>query len=146
MRAALKKQIAAKNRNAAPGKNEKKKFQVALLRRFGKGRNQPPSHSVTAIDETAIMAEYSARKNNDQRKPLYSVWNPAVSMRVQDIFWFTAKVAAFMYLYIWYRGTFPRYRFDQLMQMGWKVLLPMGLGVLILTASVALLQQKIWHP
>jgi NADH-quinone oxidoreductase subunit H len=71
---------------------------------------------------------------------------PAVSMRVQDIFWFTAKVAAFMYLYIWYRGTFPRYRFDQLMQMGWKVLLPMGLGVLILTASVALLQQKIWHP
>jgi NADH-quinone oxidoreductase subunit H len=71
---------------------------------------------------------------------------PAVSMRVQDIFWFSAKVAGFMYLYIWYRGTFPRYRFDQLMQMGWKVLLPLGLGVLILTAGVALLQQKLWHP
>jgi NADH-quinone oxidoreductase subunit H len=71
---------------------------------------------------------------------------PPVSHRVQDIFWFSAKVAGFMYLYIWYRGTFPRYRFDQLMQMGWKVLLPMGLGVLILTASVALLQQRIWHP
>jgi NADH-quinone oxidoreductase subunit H len=71
---------------------------------------------------------------------------PAVSMRIQDIFWFSAKVAGFMYLYIWYRGTFPRYRFDQLMRMGWKVRLPMGLGVLILTASVALLQQKLWHP
>ncbi|MGB7600711.1 MAG: NADH-quinone oxidoreductase subunit NuoH [Candidatus Sulfotelmatobacter sp.] len=71
---------------------------------------------------------------------------PAVSVRVQDIFWFSAKVAGFMYLYIWYRGTFPRYRFDQLMRMGWKVLLPMGLGVLILTAGIALLQQKIWHP
>jgi NADH-quinone oxidoreductase subunit H len=71
---------------------------------------------------------------------------PAVRMRVQDIFWFSAKVAAFMYLYIWYRGTFPRYRFDQLMRMGWKVLLPMGLGVLILTAGVALLQQNLWHP
>ncbi|MFY9791255.1 MAG: complex I subunit 1 family protein [Candidatus Sulfotelmatobacter sp.] len=71
---------------------------------------------------------------------------PAVSVRIQDIFWFSAKVAGFMYLYIWYRGTFPRYRFDQLMRMGWKVLLPMGLGVLILTASVALLQQKLWHP
>ncbi|MGB2603861.1 MAG: complex I subunit 1 family protein [Candidatus Sulfotelmatobacter sp.] len=71
---------------------------------------------------------------------------PGVRVRVQDIFWFAAKVACFMYLYIWYRGTFPRYRFDQLMRMGWKVLLPMGLGVLILTASVALLQQKIWHP
>ncbi|MGC2368098.1 MAG: complex I subunit 1 family protein [Candidatus Sulfotelmatobacter sp.] len=70
---------------------------------------------------------------------------PAVSVRIQDIFWFSAKVAGFMYLYIWYRGTFPRYRFDQLMRMGWKVLLPMGLGVLILTASVALLQQKLWH-
>ena len=71
---------------------------------------------------------------------------PAVSIRVQDIFWFAAKVAGFMYLYIWYRGTFPRYRFDQLMQMGWKVLLPIGLGVLILTAGVALVQQNLWHP
>jgi NADH-quinone oxidoreductase subunit H len=71
---------------------------------------------------------------------------PGVRVRVQDIFWFAAKVTAFMYLYIWYRGTFPRYRFDQLMKMGWKVLLPLGLGVLILTASVALLQEKLWHP
>src|SRR5271166_4879362 len=71
---------------------------------------------------------------------------PVVSTRIQDIFLFSAKVAGFMYLYIWYRGTFPRYRFDQLMRMGWKVLLPLGLGVLILTASVALLQEKIWHP
>ena len=71
---------------------------------------------------------------------------PAVSIRAQDIFWFAAKVAGFMYMYIWYRGTFPRYRFDQLMHMGWKVLLPMGLGVLVLTASVALLQEKLWHP
>jgi NADH-quinone oxidoreductase subunit H len=39
-----------------------------------------------------------------------------------------------MYLYIWYRATFPRYRFDQLMKVGWKVLLPIGIGVLILTA------------
>ena len=36
-----------------------------------------------------------------------------------------------MYLYIWYRGTFPRYRFDQLMKVGWKVLLPVSLAVLI---------------
>ncbi len=71
---------------------------------------------------------------------------PGVSTRIQDIFWFSAKVAGFMYLYIWYRGTFPRYRFDQLMKMGWKVLLPLGLGVLILTATVALLQEKLWNP
>jgi NADH-quinone oxidoreductase subunit H len=59
---------------------------------------------------------------------------PPVRNTVQDIYWFVAKVAAFMYLYIWYRGTFPRYRFDQLMKVGWKVLLPMGIAVLILTA------------
>src|ERR1700739_3549552 len=39
---------------------------------------------------------------------------PGVRVRIVDIFWFSAKVAGFMYLYIWYRGTFPRYRFDQL--------------------------------
>ncbi len=63
---------------------------------------------------------------------------PPVRDRVGDIFWFVAKVAAFMYLYIWYRGTFPRYRFDQLMKVGWKVLLPIGLGVLILTAGAGI--------
>jgi NADH-quinone oxidoreductase subunit H len=63
---------------------------------------------------------------------------PAVRDRVGDIFWFAAKVAGFMYLYIWYRGTFPRYRFDQLMKVGWKILLPMGLVLLILTAVVGM--------
>jgi NADH-quinone oxidoreductase subunit H len=63
---------------------------------------------------------------------------PPVRDRVGDIFWFSAKVAAFMYLYIWYRGTFPRYRFDQLMRVGWKVLLPTGLALLILTALVGM--------
>jgi NADH-quinone oxidoreductase subunit H len=61
---------------------------------------------------------------------------PPVRDRIQDIFWFIAKVAVFMYLYIWYRATFPRYRFDQLMKVGWKVLLPIAIGVLILTAIV----------
>jgi NADH-quinone oxidoreductase subunit H len=59
---------------------------------------------------------------------------PPVRDRIQDIYWFSAKVGGFMYLYIWYRATFPRYRFDQLMKVGWKVLLPIALGVLILTA------------
>jgi NADH-quinone oxidoreductase subunit H len=65
------------------------------------------------------------------------LWTP-VRVRVQDIFWFVAKVAVFMYLYIWYRGTFPRYRFDQLMKVGWKVLIPTGIAVLIVTAGLGL--------
>jgi len=68
---------------------------------------------------------------------------PLVRDRVGDIFWFSAKVAAFMYLYIWYRGTFPRYRFDQLMKVGWKVLLPTGFAVLILTAATAFFEPSV---
>jgi len=61
---------------------------------------------------------------------------PPVRDRVQDVFWFVAKVSVFMYLYIWYRGTFPRYRFDQLMKLGWKVMIPVAIGVLIATGLV----------
>ncbi len=66
-----------------------------------------------------------------------------VRVRIVDIFWFSAKVAGFMYLYIWYRGTFPRYRFDQLMKVGWKILLPTGLTLLILTAVVGM-RTELW--
>src|SRR3984957_10938053 len=71
--------MAASARNVRPGINEKISSQVDPLSALGNGRSQPPSQSVTAIEDTAIIAEYSARKNNDQRKPLYSVWKPAVN-------------------------------------------------------------------
>ena len=58
---------------------------------------------------------------------------------IDYVYWFMLKVAVFMYLFIWYRATWPRYRFDQLMRVGWKVLLPISLGVLILTAIVGVL-------
>src|SRR6266581_7563507 len=71
--------MAANNKNVMAGKNEKMESHRGPLNQFGKGRNHPPNHKVTAIDDTAIIAEYSARKNKDQRNPLYSVWNPAVN-------------------------------------------------------------------
>jgi len=58
---------------------------------------------------------------------------------LSNVYWFVLKVAIFMYLYIWYRATWPRYRFDQLMKVGWKVLLPISLGVLIVTAMVGVI-------
>lgn len=63
---------------------------------------------------------------------------PAVALRISDIEWFVLKIGFFMYLYVWYRATFPRYRFDQLMKVGWKVLLPVALGVLVVTGIVGL--------
>jgi NADH-quinone oxidoreductase subunit H len=55
------------------------------------------------------------------------------------VLWFSVKVFAFLFLYIWFRGTFPRYRFDQLMALGWKWMLPAALATLTLTALVKLL-------
>jgi len=58
---------------------------------------------------------------------------------IDHVYWFVLKVAVFMYLFIWYRATWPRYRFDQLMKIGWKVMLPISLGVLIVTAIVGVI-------
>lgn len=58
---------------------------------------------------------------------------------IDYVYWFLLKVAIFMYMFIWYRATWPRYRFDQLMRVGWKVLLPISLSVLIVTAIVGVL-------
>jgi len=58
---------------------------------------------------------------------------------IDYVYWFVLKVAVFMYLFIWYRATWPRYGFDQLMKIGWKVLLPISLGVLLATAIVGVI-------
>ena len=53
-------------------------------------------------------------------------------------FWFILKICLVLFMFIWVRATFPRYRYDQLMRLGWKVFLPLSLGWLILTAGVLL--------
>jgi len=59
---------------------------------------------------------------------------PPVLDAIQGIFWFFVKVLAFLYAFMWYRGTFPRYRYDQLMNVGWRVMIPLALANVILTA------------
>jgi NADH-quinone oxidoreductase subunit H len=59
---------------------------------------------------------------------------PAVAQVIQGPFWFVTKVLAFLFLYVWTRGTLPRFRYDQLMSFGWKLLLPVSLANLVLTA------------
>jgi NADH-quinone oxidoreductase subunit H len=62
------------------------------------------------------------------------LFGPPIVQAVLPLFWFAAKVFAFLFLYIWVRGTLPRFRYDQLMAFGWKFLLPLALVNLIGTA------------
>ena len=50
--------------------------------------------------------------------------------------WFLSKVFVFLYIFIWIRATLPRYRYDQLMSLGWKVLIPIAIANLVLTGVV----------
>ncbi len=50
--------------------------------------------------------------------------------------WFIAKICFCLFVFLWVRATFPRYRYDQLMRLGWKVFLPLSLFWLVLTAGV----------
>jgi NADH-quinone oxidoreductase subunit H len=52
---------------------------------------------------------------------------------------FILKVIFFLFLYIWLRGTLPRFRFDQLMNFGWKILLPLALLNIFITATLIFL-------
>ena len=63
---------------------------------------------------------------------------PAVNPFIIGLFWFLFKVFLVVYVFIWFRGTFPRYRYDQLMRVGWSYLIPISIGALIVNAAVLL--------
>jgi len=52
--------------------------------------------------------------------------------------WFALKVAAMLFVFLWIRATFPRYRYDQLMRLGWKVFLPISLAAVVIVAGAVL--------
>jgi len=63
---------------------------------------------------------------------------PFLNDAIQGPFWFLAKVFTFLFVYIWMRGTLPRFRYDQLMSFGWKFLLPVSIANVVLTSIVIL--------
>lgn len=65
-----------------------------------------------------------------------SMQAPAVS----GAFWFSLKVSFFLFMYIWFRGTYPRYRYDQLMALGWKWLIPLSILNVLGTGLVILIK------
>ena len=70
---------------------------------------------------------------------------------LEDIFfvvpgfvWLLMKISFFLFVYLWVRATFPRYRYDQLMRLGWKVLIPVTIVWVIVTALMVVTQLKPW--
>ncbi len=59
--------------------------------------------------------------------------------------WFLLKLVVFLYVYVWFRATLPRLRYDQLMNLGWKILIPLSLGWFMLLAAFKLGQDKGWN-
>ena len=70
---------------------------------------------------------------------------PFIAERIQGPFWFTTKILAILFFYIWMRATLPRFRYDQLMSFGWKFLLPLSLANLVITALVIVLWPYVRH-
>lgn len=70
---------------------------------------------------------------------------------LEDIFfvvpgfvWLLLKISFFLFVYLWVRATFPRYRYDQLMRLGWKVLIPVTIVWIIVTALMVVTHLKPW--
>jgi NADH-quinone oxidoreductase subunit H len=68
----------------------------------------------------------------------FEPWIPAfggiVVQALAPVFWFVSKVFCFLFLYIWVRGTLPRFRYDQLMGFGWKFLMPVAIANIVVTS------------
>jgi NADH-quinone oxidoreductase subunit H len=60
--------------------------------------------------------------------------------------WFVVKVLGFLFMFVWFRATLPRFRYDQLMDFGWKLLIPLALGWLLLLATIVMARRESWNP
>ena len=89
---------------------------------------------VSALATTLFLGGYHAPPGLGFTESWLGGWFTAI--------WFFAKVAAFFFLFVWLRGTLPRMRYDQFMQFGWKVLIPVSLFWILVVATLRLLSQQ----
>ena len=68
------------------------------------------------------------------------VFGPPILQSILPVLWFLARVVVFIFIYIWVRGTLPRFRYDQLMAFGWKFLLPLAIANIVVTSLVVALK------
>jgi NADH-quinone oxidoreductase subunit H len=64
---------------------------------------------------------------------------------IWPLFWFFGKVLVFLFIFVWFRATLPRYRYDQLMDLGWKVMIPLALGWMLIVAAIRIASDRGWN-
>jgi NADH-quinone oxidoreductase subunit H len=70
---------------------------------------------------------------------------PLIPNGVEGTIWFVLKVFLFLYFFVWLRATLPRLRYDQLMDLGWKVMIPVALGWFLLLAAIQVARDQDWN-
>jgi len=71
-------------------------------------------------------------------------WLSPVGFLPDGFFWLAAKASMVLFLFLWFRATFPRYRYDQIMRLGWKVFIPLTIIWLVLIAGWMMTPWSIW--
>jgi len=69
---------------------------------------------------------------------------PLEIVRAPGIHWLAVKIAFFLFCFLWFRATFPRYRYDQIMRLGWKVFIPVTIVWIVLEGAMAALHVGPW--
>jgi NADH-quinone oxidoreductase subunit H len=71
-------------------------------------------------------------------------WLSPVPGVPDSILWFFAKTSIFLFLFLWFRATFPRYRYDQIMRLGWKIFLPITIVWIVVVSAMVVWQVPPW--
>ncbi|MGE4615446.1 MAG: complex I subunit 1 family protein, partial [Gammaproteobacteria bacterium] len=71
-------------------------------------------------------------------------WLSPIPGVADSILWFFAKTSIFLFLFLWFRATFPRYRYDQIMRLGWKIFLPITMVWIVVVAAMVVWQIPPW--